>query len=667
MAVIRVLLVDDRPSVADLTTTYLERVSDRISVSVEHSAEAGLDRLASDSFDCVVSDYEMPDRNGLELLGDVRELHPDLPFVLFTGKGSEEIASEAISAGVTDYLQKGSGSEQYEVLANRVENAVAQHRAQQEAEQATEQMRRMYDRITDAFYALDDDWTITYVNEQAADFFDRDPAELEGEDVREAFPEGIVDDFREAYTEALDRQEPVTLTTESVFQPGRWVEERVFPSEDGLSIYFRDVTERRRREQTLKALHDATRDLMQAETEIDIAETVCRVADTVLDFPGTGVRLYDPERDALVNVAIGGEESGDVEGRPEFGLDESPHGRAYRQGETVTFEVGDDEPYDLGPFGRTMYVPMGEYGILSVGKHDDEPFSASSVQFAEVLTENARAALDRADRESQLREREQDLEAQNERLEEFASLVSHDLRNPLNVARGHLELARATGREESFDRVAAAHDRMGALIDDLLALAREGQTVGRTEPVVLADVAERAWANVATDGIASETTAEALSERPEETVIDGGEQAVIEAIEGNETDGTEREGTHGAATAGNPTGSATLTVEDPGTVEADAARLCTLFENLFRNSVEHADEGVTVSVTGVESGFAVCDDGPGIPEDERDRVLEYGYSADDDGIGLGLAIVKGVADAHGWSVAVGESDAGGVRFVFEVQ
>jgi PAS domain S-box-containing protein len=612
MPSIRVLLVDDRESVADLTATYLERFSDAIAVTIEDGAENGLDRLASESFDCVVSDYEMPESDGLAFLADVREIDPDLPFILFTGKGSEEIASEAISAGVTDYLQKGSGSEHYEMLANRVENAVAQYRAQQEAKEATEQMRRMHSRITDAFYALDDDWTITYVNEQAADFFDRDPDEMEGEDVREAFPEGIVDEFREAYTEALETQEPVTLTTESVFQPGRWVEERVFPSEDGLSIYFRDVTERRRREQTLNALHDATRELMQAETEIEIARIACRVADTVLEFPGTGVRLYDPERDALVSVAVGGEEADDVEGRPTFGLDESPHGRAYRQGETVTFEVGDDEPYDLGPFGRTMYVPMGEYGVLSVGKHEDDFFSASSVQFVEVLTENARAALDRADRESQLREREQALEAQNERLEEFASVVSHDLRNPLNVARGHLELARATGREESFDRVAAAHDRMGTLIDDLLALAQKGQTVGSCEPVSLADVAERAWSSVVT-------------------------------------------------------GEATLTIEDPGTVEADEARLCALFENLFRNSVDHAGSDATISVTASDSGFAVGDDGPGVPEAERDRVFEYGYSTEEDGIGLGLASVKGIADAHGWTVDVGESDAGGARFAFETE
>jgi PAS domain S-box-containing protein len=71
----------------------------------------------------------MPNQNGIEFLRSVREIYPDLPFILFTGKGSEEVASEAISAGVSDYLQKESGTDQYTVLANRIANLVSQYRA----------------------------------------------------------------------------------------------------------------------------------------------------------------------------------------------------------------------------------------------------------------------------------------------------------------------------------------------------------------------------------------------------------------------------------------------------------------------------------------------------------------------------------------------------------
>ena len=131
----RVLVVDDDRDVLELTEDFLGRVRDDFVVETADGGPAGLDVLASDDvrIDCVVSDYDMPELDGLAFLKAVRERHPDLPFILFTGKGSEEIASEAIAAGVTDYLQKKSGREQYEVLANRVVNAVERQRAERRA------------------------------------------------------------------------------------------------------------------------------------------------------------------------------------------------------------------------------------------------------------------------------------------------------------------------------------------------------------------------------------------------------------------------------------------------------------------------------------------------------------------------------------------------------
>lgn len=137
----QVLVVDDEPHLADLAAEYLDRVSEDLSVTTATSATDGLDVIRNGGdVDCVVSDYNMPEMNGLELLEEVREEYPSLPFILYTGKGSEEIASEAISAGVTDYIQKESGTDHYEVLAKRVENAIVQNRAKQE-------LRRTYEKI----------------------------------------------------------------------------------------------------------------------------------------------------------------------------------------------------------------------------------------------------------------------------------------------------------------------------------------------------------------------------------------------------------------------------------------------------------------------------------------------------------------------------------------
>jgi PAS domain S-box-containing protein len=201
------------------------------------------------------------------------------------------------------------------------------------------------------------------------------------------------------------------------------------------------------------------------------------------------------------------------------------------------------------------------------------------------------------------REREQALERQNERLERFANIVSHDLRNPLDIAMGRTQIARETGDLEHLDSVATALERMEELVGDLLTLAREGEAVGDLAEVSLAEVAADCW----------------------ETV---------------------------------DTADAELVVETDRRILADGGRLRQLLENLVRNAVEHAGPEVTVTVGDCEGGFYVADDGPGIEAPER--VFESGYTTRDDGTGFGLAIVEQITHAHGWSVTAVDDD--GARF-----
>ncbi len=206
--------------------------------------------------------------------------------------------------------------------------------------------------------------------------------------------------------------------------------------------------------------------------------------------------------------------------------------------------------------------------------------------------------------------RQQELRRQNEQLDRFASVVSHDLRNPLNVLEGYVELARESGDTEPLDEAVDSIDRMYQLIDDVLSLAREGRQIESREPVDLRTVAEEAWANLDAPG-------------------------------------------------------ATLSVVDEHTVEADRSRLVQALENLFCNAIEHAGPEVTVEVgaSDDERGFYVQDDGPGIPEGEHDDVFEYGYTTTDEGTGLGLAIADAIAEAHGWELRLAD-DGPGARFEF---
>lgn len=164
---IDVLHVDDEPELADMAATYLEREDDRIVVETASRPSEALELLSESPFDCVVSDYDMPGKNGIEFLSTVRQDFPDLPFILFTGKGSEEVASRAISAGVSDYLQKKPGQERYELLANRIVNHVERTRAQaalKEREQELRLFREAVEAAGHSIYWTDADGTIQYVN-----------------------------------------------------------------------------------------------------------------------------------------------------------------------------------------------------------------------------------------------------------------------------------------------------------------------------------------------------------------------------------------------------------------------------------------------------------------------------------------------------------------------
>jgi len=176
---VRVLHVDDDPEINELTKTFLERIDENFRVTGETTVVGALDRLQSGEFDCVVSDYEMPNTNGIEFLEIVRDQYPDLPFILFTGKGSEEIASEAIAAGVTDYMQKRVGTDQYEILANRIRNAVEKYRTQQQFWNALTWYQRLVEQDLAGVFIVQDREFI-YINERLADIFGYTQTELAG-------------------------------------------------------------------------------------------------------------------------------------------------------------------------------------------------------------------------------------------------------------------------------------------------------------------------------------------------------------------------------------------------------------------------------------------------------------------------------------------------------
>jgi len=213
-----------------------------------------------------------------------------------------------------------------------------------------------------------------------------------------------------------------------------------------------------------------------------------------------------------------------------------------------------------------------------------------------------------------LKRREERLKQKNEQLDQFASLVSHDLRNPLNVAQLRAELISRDHDDENAQAVQEALDRMETMIDEMLTLARAGQEIETTEQCFLVELVEQSWGKVQTDG------------------------AELDIRVGD------------------------------ASIEADSTRMLRVFENLFRNAVEHNERPVTVRVGTLDGseGFYVEDSGTGIPEDEREDVFSHGYTTSESGTGFGLGIVGDIVEAHGWRITLTESAEGGARFEIRI-
>jgi len=833
-------------------------------------------------------------------LESIRERYPDLPFILYTGKGSETIASDAISAGVTDYLQKSGGTEQYEILANRIVDAAQKRRFEAEAERTRAHLEAVTNHSMDAIVTIDADSVIRFANPAVERLFGYKPEELEGEPLTMLMPDGYAERHREALechlstgdrtmdwssvefpgqhregreialsisfgdfeedgeqrfvgvlrdetererhrafveqssdivtalgadgtfqyvspsVERILGYDPADLIGENAFSyvhpddremtasmfegsveneattPAieyrlrcangeyRWVESVGNNKLDdhavgGYVINTRDISGRKRREEKLaqlrewtrqlnytrtieettrlavdavddivdaqlsgihllndagdalepialadsvaeffddipsyerdapvgsraalaweafggdepiavgelsasdlldeetpaesivlhpigghglfiisastadaftdtdvliaeilanhletaldrveresrlEELHNATRGLVRADSQEAIADRIIDATADVLDFSVVTVRVFDESANGLVPIAVSEPVTEFLPDRKVFTPDNgSLNWAAFDAGETRVYDdIQTLDAFDAGTSLRSlMILPAGEHGTIAIGETEPNAFDGTDEFLARILATAAETAFQSAERTRRLHERSAELERQNDRLEEFVGVVSHDLRNPLNVAQGRVELAQAECDSEHLDAAAQAHERMETLISDLLTLAREGQRVRETAPISLSAVAEACWMNV-------------------------------------------------------DTASATLNVVDDMTLAADESRLQQLVENLIRNGVEHAGEDVQITIGPIDDsdGFYVADDGPGIPDDSRDEIFDAGVSTTQSGSGFGLRIVEQVADAHGWDVTVTDRDpdaeATGARF-----
>lgn len=468
---VQVLYVEDDHSFANLTTTVLEDEDSRFAVEAASTPTEGLELLDGD-IDCIVSDYNMPGMDGIEFLRTVREEYADLPFILFTGKGSEEVASEAISAGVTDYLQKESGTDQYTVLANRIQNAVEQDRTRTALEFERRRFRSLFDQFSQSIAELvyeGDDPIIRQVNQAFEETFGYDAGELVGE----SLDDYIVPDDRTAEADALNEQVQTTgelvceeVTREAADGPRDFLlQNAVCDGATRVFAIYTDITERTERKRELEVLRAA------------------------VDNAHVPMLLTDPTQEDNPLVYVN-EAFEDVTG----------YTASEAVGRNCRFLQGDQTSPDAVDRIREAMEAEKPVTIELRNHRKDGTMFWNRLSIQPVYDKDGSLIRYFASQEdiTECKERHDALVEQNERLDWFTRTVSHDLQNPLRTASGYLELAREECECECeyLDSVAGALDRSQRLIDDLLTTARSGVRTTEMTVVDVSDVVPECWETI---------------------------------------------------------------------------------------------------------------------------------------------------------------------------
>lgn len=362
----------------------------------------------------------------------------------------------------------------------------------------------------------------------------------------------------------------------------------------------------------------AVSNLLKADSESDLCNLAVENASIIYESDLVGLWLYDVDAKELQLV------SQTPKADQLFGTDvvyeagNSISWRAFENGKVLHFcAESDDEIYNTDSIIQSeVVIPIEEYGVLNVASEQSAHFTDIDIELAKSFGQALTRSLDHINETHALR-------VQNDRLEEVISIVSHDLRNPLTVAGGRVEYALnhcdCQDLDEHLETASSSLDRMGTLIEDLLLLADKGYVVESRTALDLNSLAKEAWDHV---------------------------------------DSRDAE----------------LVVREPTDVFGEQKRLLQVFENLFRNAVEHGGEEVIVKVRPLEAfktstrgdgqnepdGFIIEDNGRGLVDDEELDIFSSGTSTS--GMGLGLSIVKRIIEAHGWTIDSGTSPNGGAQF-----
>jgi len=601
---IRILHVDDESDQQLMTKTFLKTFDPELQVESASSGEEALQLLKEQPFDCIVSDYQMPQMDGIELARRVREFSP-VPFIIYTGHGSEEVAEMAFSVGVDDYLRKEHGPAHYQVLVNRIRTAVQRDRAEKSLMESEERFRRLFEEALDAiFIAEAESGILVDCNRAASELIGRERSELIGKHQRILHPPDTTEgEFSESFKQHIAEKRGQVLETQVVTKGGEIkevaIKANLFEIEGKKLIQgiFRDITERKKAERQVKREKK-------------------RLLDAIESFPDM-VGFADLEGNLLTwNKAF--------ERTTQFQAHEII-------GKKFTFVQPKDQiPVAAQAFQDTMREGFINDFPLDFKRKDGQRVStlASAVLMKDERGEPIEVFLVTKDITERKR-MEEELRKQSEHLEKLveektmelldaermvtagriASMVGHDLKSPLQTIRNAAHLLKEVPeqKDEMLDMIENSVTRANGLIEDFRSNVRD-------TPLSIVTVDLRALMETAVE-----------------------EAGIPDSV------------------------SVSLKVEGVEAVSLDPSKLHRVLDNLIGNAMEAMPKGGVLKISAdkreKEVVIEVTDTGVGISEEEMPNLFKPFHTTKLKGLGLGLTFCKRAVEVHGGTITV-ESQVG---------
>ncbi len=615
---LKILHVDDEKNQLEFTKLFLEQIEKDVVVDSVNNPEEALKRQEEENYDCIISDYKMMSMNGIELAQKVRK-KSDVPFILYTGHGSEEVAELAFSSGIDDYLRKETEPTHYQVLAKRIKETVEKHRLDELYKKVVEESR-------DAIIIIVKN-KVAFLNRAACSLVGINSVEeCIGEDVFEFF----LAESEKIFPPSLDEEGNYNLKMNYRTSYGAIRNADVniskirYRGEDAYLCFIRDITEQRRNRERLNAIYQQAIKLSTAADVQEISEITLDIMETVFDYHTLTFHIVDGN-----NLKTLG-----TRGGPFFELVLPLNGqgittKAARETQSIMVsDVSECSDFVKGNMesGSELAVPAvlnGEtLAVLNAESKEVDNFTKQDKKLLETLSQHVAFAFNRIKTE-RLREKEEKDRRQRldyalgvlDHTEKVSTLVSGDLQNNL------LSIMNATG-------------------------------VMRIQPDMMNEILDSIEENADKAYYTSDLVREILDKL---TRING-------YIEVNHAIRTILEKKRF------PKNIRVNTQYDESIliVEIVEEKFTRIIDNLLMNAVEAMPGGgsLYVKVNGRETRaqIDICDTGKGIPEERQEKIFEPFNSTKVGHTGLGLAFCKNAAESIGGDLNLEKSSYKGTRF-----